>query len=84
VIEQIETVIVDTVEIMRDAAFGRGVEDRRAGRPFDQNLDGNWEYERGRLWASIAPVNMPLRIRGRINPKAVALFDAAYERGLIL
>jgi hypothetical protein len=76
-----------TVEwIMSRAAFRRGVEDRRAGRPMTwQGEDEvHWEYERGRLWASLAPAAMPLRIGGMLNPKAVALYRAAAKRKLIL
>jgi hypothetical protein len=63
--------------------FERGLCDARAGIAFDWRID-SWEYERGRLFAHIAPLNMPLRIGRKLNPKAVALFDAAFDRRLIV
>jgi len=69
--------------VLRDPSFSRGVEDRRAGRPPMFERD-DWEYERGRLWATLAPLSMPLFIGGRPNPAAVALLRAAIARGLVL
>jgi hypothetical protein len=34
-----------------------------------------WEYERGRQWATLAPRDIPLRIAGKLNPRAVKLYD---------
>jgi hypothetical protein len=68
---------------MRPADFRRGVEEVRAGAPPDFDASDNWAYERGRQWALIAPRSMPLYVGNRLNPKAVALFDAAYDRGWI-
>jgi hypothetical protein len=48
-------------------------------------IDALWNYERGRQWGRLAPPSMPLKINGRrLNPKAVALFNLAYERKLII
>ncbi|HEY7229160.1 MAG TPA: hypothetical protein VH558_02190 [Pseudolabrys sp.] len=85
---------------MRSRHFAGGVNDKRTGQPprydeftFDQSdsdavakamINGHWQYERGRQWASIAPLSMPLKIEGKLNPKAVALYRAACERGLTL
>jgi hypothetical protein len=84
--EQIPTTAVTVEWIMSTAAFRRGVADRRAGRPMTyrgkDELD--WQYDRGRLWASLAPISMPLRIGGKLNPNAVALYEAAEVRRLIL
>jgi hypothetical protein len=84
---QVPTKPVSTARIMGTPEFARGFEDARMGVPFDwrfgPNTDGAWDYERGRLFAHIAPLNMPLRIRFGLNPKAVALFDAALNRKLI-
>ena len=41
-------------------------------------------HERGRLFGHIAPLDMPLRVGGQLNPKAAALCDAAFERRLII
>jgi hypothetical protein len=46
--------------------------------------NGQWDYERGRLFAHIAPLNMPLKIGGKLNPKAIALCNAAFDRKLVL
>jgi hypothetical protein len=66
---------------MNSAEFGRGLAEVRSGRaPNYERDDPLWAYERGRLFAHIAPVDMPLRVRGKLNPKAVALFHAAGKR----
>jgi hypothetical protein len=71
--------------IMRDAAFAAGVDDVRAGRPFDwDSYADNWCYERGRLFACVAPTSMALWVDGKLNPAAVALARAAFTRGLII
>jgi hypothetical protein len=69
--------------IMQHPHFERGLNDIRAGRPFADHMN-SWAYERGRLFGAIAPLAMPLFVNGRLNPKAVRLFNAAGERGLIL
>jgi hypothetical protein len=81
--EQASTVGATVAEIMETDAFERGVDDARKGKPFDWR-NGCWEYERGRLFGHIAPLNMPLRIGGKLNPKAVALFSAAFSRKLVI
>jgi hypothetical protein len=87
---QIETVPTSIERIMSSKSFALGVKDRRRGAPpqFDRELpdegdEDAWDYERGRLWASIAPVSMPLRIGKQLNPKAVALCRSAFDRGYI-
>ena len=35
------------------------------------------------MWASLAPVSLPLKIDGKLNPKAVRLYDVAVEKGYI-
>jgi hypothetical protein len=52
----------------------------RANRGFSQehdlwDLDAQWNYERGRCFAVVAPADVPLRIKGKINPRAVELFE---------
>jgi hypothetical protein len=78
---------VSTEWIMRSTSFERGFDDARKGIPFDRrigdNTDAQWNCERGRLLAHIAPLNMPLRIGGKLNAKAVALCDVAFDRDLI-
>jgi hypothetical protein len=83
--EQVPLESSSTSTIMRRAEFARGLAEVRAGRApdYDAHDDLLWAYERGRQFGRVAPLNMPLRFRGRLNPKAVALFDAASDRGFI-
>lgn len=97
--EQIPTRPVSIETTMRSAAFAAGVNHKRAGQPpryndfnFDQSegdaaaeaaTNGHWNYERGRQWASIAPLSIPPKIDGKLNPKAIALYRAASHRGYI-
>jgi hypothetical protein len=81
--EQADTRGTTTYQILSSAGFRAGVEEVRTGRPpnFEHN---DWNYERGRQFARLAPISMPLRVGGRINKKALALLDAAFDRKLIL
>jgi hypothetical protein len=81
--KQVREVPVTIRSIMQHPNFARGLADIRAGRSFDWLVDC-WAYERGRLFGMIAPVTMPLRVKGKLNPKAVALCDAAFERRLVI
>jgi hypothetical protein len=87
---QVPVAGVSIETIMADPSFALGVKDYRAGRaPRDMaaKLDvggshddyraatnAQWNYERGRQWAVIAPVRLPLRLDGKLNPAAVKLF----------
>ena len=73
-----------TAGIMRSADFKAGVDDVRAGRParFDE-FDSD-DYERGRQWATIAPLTMPLRIDGKLNLEALRLLNDAFDRGEVI
>jgi hypothetical protein len=68
---------------MLSAAFARGIADFRAGRApdFDNEVDaltgGDWDYERGRQWAVVAPVTMPLKIGRRLNPDAIEMSNGS-------
>jgi hypothetical protein len=87
--EQVPTKRVSIRSIMSSPSFARGFNDVRAGVPFDwrygagPNARASWDYERGRLLAHIAPINMPLRIGAQLNPKLVALYKAAGARRLV-
>jgi hypothetical protein len=61
--------------MIRSKEFNEGVDDVRRGRPprYDDPIAFNWNYERGRQWATIAPMRMPTKIGGKANPAAVAL-----------
>jgi hypothetical protein len=83
--EQVETRPVTVQSIMKTDEFERGFRDARKGKPFDwriggDDIDAAWDYERGRLLAYLAPLDMPLRINGKLNPEAVALYAAASKR----
>jgi hypothetical protein len=89
-LKQIPTRLVSTIEIMGAPEFTRGFEDARQGIAFDWRIgadqpdsNADWDYERGRLFAHIAPLKMPLRIDGKLNRKAIALCNAAFNRKLI-
>jgi hypothetical protein len=79
--EQVETVSCSAAAIVRSAHFAVGVADFRAGAPprFDEMQDNLWSYERGRLWAALAPATLDPK-----SPLGVRLFEAAVQRGLIL
>jgi hypothetical protein len=80
-VTQIPTRITTIESVMRSRAFKAGVEDVRAGRParFDELDDRDWGYGRGRQWATLAPMSMPLRVGNRLNPDAVNLFRRELE-----
>src|SRR5262249_23711601 len=76
--KQVRTRRVSTHSIIASSEFARGLEDVRAGRPFNAD-NGSWDYERGRAFGFIAPLDIPLRIGRKLNPKALKLADAACE-----
>ncbi|WP_161855600.1 hypothetical protein [Bradyrhizobium sp. CCBAU 051011] len=82
-VDQVPTIRITTVQIMSSPEFELGLSDVRRGIPFDWR-NGEWNYERGRLFGHIAPLDMQLRIGGKLNPKAVALYDAASNRRLVI
>jgi hypothetical protein len=65
-------------DVMRSRLFARGLNEIRAGKPFDAELVDDLSYERGRLFGAIAPVELSLRVEGKLNPKAVSLCRAAF------
>jgi hypothetical protein len=82
--QQVKTFRCASASIMRHPHFSRGLEDVRTGKAFaDSVQDEYWAYERGRLFGTIAPPSMPLFVDGRLNKKAVRLFEAASTRALI-
>jgi hypothetical protein len=80
---QVSTVGVTAERIMRDPAFALGVADVRAGLPFRKAYDtwgtnDQWNYERGRAWALLAPRHVAVRRRdGKLNAAAVRWFRAS-------
>jgi hypothetical protein len=71
-----------TIEaVMSSPYFALGVADQRAGRGYRSayaTWEGNaqWDYERGRAWAVLAPRSVALKRDGELNPVAVAYFHA--------
>jgi hypothetical protein len=98
--EQEQTWLWSTEEIMQTADFARGVADKRSNRPpafesynfyqgdgdrvTEAKINGLWNYERGRQWACLAPPSMPLNVDGKLNPKALALCEAAFDRKYVV
>jgi len=72
-----------TRKIVSSAEFARGLDEVRKGLPFNSDED-NWDYERGRAFGFIAPLDMPLRIKGRLNWKALELADKAFNRSFLI
>ena len=76
---QVPTCPTTILEIMSAPHFALGVADARAGRPYRDgyqtwHTNAQWNYERGRQWAIIAPADMPVKVKGRVNDKAVRVF----------
>jgi hypothetical protein len=72
--DQADTVPSSVEAIMRSRSFQRGVAEVRAGLLPDFDRFDDWDYERGRQWATAAPGDMPVKIGKRLNPNAVLLF----------
>ena len=69
--------------IVASKEFARGLEEVRNNLPFNPD-NNNWDYERGRCFGFIAPLDMPLRIGRALNPKALKLAEAAFDRNLLI
>jgi hypothetical protein len=78
--DQVETRPVSRRWIMTSCKFGLGVDDARAGRPYPCdydlwcNIDDQWNYERGRQWATLVPRDVLVKVCGKLNPKALKWF----------
>jgi hypothetical protein len=81
--EQAQTYRVSVRRIVASREFARGLDEVRNGFPFDPD-NSDWDYERGRCFGFIAPIDMPLRIDGALNPKALKLAEAAFARRLLI
>ena len=69
--------------IVASRAFARGLAEVRSNLPFNADND-DWDYERGRCFGFIAPLDMPLRIGTRLNPKVRKLAEVAFSRKLLI
>jgi hypothetical protein len=81
--EQVSTRFVTLRSIVASKEFARGLDEVRNGLPFNAD-NGNWDYERGRCFGFIAPIDMPLRIGRALNPRALKLAEAAFARKLLI
>ena len=81
--KQARTHCVSIYSIVASREFARGLEEARNNLPFNADND-SWNYERGRCFGFIAPLDMPLRIGRALNPKALKLAAATFARKLII
>lgn len=81
--KQARTHAVSIRGIVASSEFARGLEEVRNNLPFNPD-NGDWNYERGRCFGFIAPLDMPLRTGRALNPKALKLAVAAFERKLLI
>jgi len=81
--KQSRTRRVSIRSIVVSKEFARGLAEVRKGLPFNADND-NWDYERGRCFGFIAPLDMPLRIGSALNPKVLKLAEAAFARKLLI
>jgi hypothetical protein len=51
---------------------------------YDDPIAKDWNYERGRQWALIAPMRMPTKIGHRVNWEAVTLLRRLFAEGAII
>ena len=84
--KQASTRSVSLRSIFASRAFERGLDEVRRGLPLDPDIVDidEWDYERGRHFGFIAPLDMPLRIGRALNPKALRLAEAAFNRKLLI
>jgi hypothetical protein len=80
--EQVPSRPASTLWIMSQLAFALGVADVRAGRGTHRDYElwdtnGQWNYERGRAWAILAPRHVPLRRANKITSEALAWFKSS-------
>jgi hypothetical protein len=80
---QARTRPVTTRSIVASEEFARGLDEVRNCLPFNPDND-SWNYERGRCFGFIAPLDMPLRIGRRLNPQALKLAERAFTRKLLI
>ncbi len=77
--DQVPTRSVSARSIMSQPTFALGAGDVRAGRGTHRDYDlwdttGQWNYERGRAWATLTPRHVQLRRVGKITSEALAWF----------
>jgi hypothetical protein len=77
--KQASTRVVSIRSIVASREFARGFEEVRKGEALDTN-NTDWDYERGRQFACLLPLHMQLKVKGKLNPKALEVARLAFER----
>ena len=78
--DQVPEVPSSIREIMSDPTFELGVADVRAGRSrrpaYDlwPEINDQWAYERGRMWALLTPRDVQLKRDGKITNEAISWY----------
>jgi hypothetical protein len=78
--DQVPTRPATFEEIMSDPYFALGVADVRARRGYRADYDtwtktnDRWAYDRGRLWATLAPKSVSLKHNGKITAAALRVY----------
>jgi hypothetical protein len=78
-INQVPVLETTATEVMASPEFGVGVMEVRTGQAPRFDEMNHWNYERGRLWATLAPTDMSPDSR-----KAVLLMEAAFLRKFVI
>jgi hypothetical protein len=78
--DQVPTRLTTVAAMMAAPTFALGVADARAGRRYHRDYDlwdvnGQWDYERGRQWAVVAPRHVALKVNGKINLAAMTFYS---------
>jgi hypothetical protein len=78
--KQVATYPTTILAIMSSLHFALGVADRRAGRGYRSayatwDINDQWNYERGRAWAGLAPRHIALKRDGKVTREAMRYFS---------
>ena len=79
--DQVPTRPISAHRIMSHPTFALGAADARAGRGTHRDYElwdtnGQWNYERGRAWATLTPRHVQLRCAGKISSEALMWFKS--------
>jgi hypothetical protein len=75
------TIPTTVIAIMMCPKFGLGAMDVRAGRGRHPSYESwpvneQWNYERGRAWATVAPASVALKQAGKVTTEAIRWYRA--------